>query len=64
MQPESLTASGADMVYAQAVYAIVGALALEKGGAVANEVAKEKVLDVLGMSAEEAGGTWESRMRL
>lgn len=35
------------MVYAQAVFAIVGALALEKGGAVANKIAKERVLDPL-----------------
>jgi len=43
-QPDSLLASGADMVYAQAVFAIVGALALEQGGAVANRVAKERIL--------------------
>ena len=50
-QPQSLSASGADMVYTQAVFAIVGALALEKGGAVANKVAKERILDPLGLKS-------------
>lgn len=52
-QPKSLNASGADMVYAQAVLAIVGGLALEKGGAVANKVAKERILEPLGMKRKE-----------
>ncbi len=38
------------MVYAQAMFAIVGALALEKGAAVANEVARERLLEPLGIS--------------
>jgi hypothetical protein len=52
VQPESPAASGADMVHAQAVFAIIGALALEKGSAVANQVAKERVLEPLGMFGE------------
>ena len=55
-QPQSLSASGADMVYTQAIFAIVGALALEKGGAVANKVAKERILEPLGMKRTETGG--------
>lgn len=55
VQPASLGASGAEMVYAQAVFAIVGALALEKGGAVANEIAKERVLNALGMNTRADG---------
>ncbi|KIV86067.1 hypothetical protein PV11_01706 [Exophiala sideris] len=50
--PERLDASGADLVYAQSVLAIVGALALEQGGAVANRVAKERVLSPLGMKRD------------
>ncbi|KIX07456.1 uncharacterized protein Z518_02109 [Rhinocladiella mackenziei CBS 650.93] len=38
------TASGADLVYSQALLAIIGALALEPRGAVANRMAKERVL--------------------
>jgi dsRNA-specific ribonuclease len=48
-QPERLLASGSELVYAQAILAIIGALALEQGGAVANQIAKEKVLDALGL---------------
>ena len=50
-QPDSLSASGADMVYAQAVFAVIGALALEQGGAVANRIAKEKILEPLGLKS-------------
>ena len=37
------------MVYTQAVFAIIGALALEQGGAVANKIAKERILEPLGL---------------
>lgn len=37
------------MVYAQAVFAIIGGLALEQGGAVANRVVKERLLQQLGV---------------
>jgi len=47
--PDRLDASGADLVYSQAVFAIIGALALEQGGAVANRIAKERVLIPMGM---------------
>ncbi|EHY55208.1 Large ribosomal subunit protein mL57 [Exophiala dermatitidis] len=50
--PERLQASGADLVYAQAVLAIIGALALEQGGAVANRIAKERVLIPLGLKRD------------
>lgn len=46
-----LAASGSDMVYAQAVYAIVGALALEQGGQVANRVARERILQPIGLKS-------------
>ena len=43
-QPDNLVASGSEVIHAQALAAIVGALALEQGSAVANRIAKEKVL--------------------
>ncbi|KIX09720.1 uncharacterized protein Z518_00801 [Rhinocladiella mackenziei CBS 650.93] len=50
--PERLEASGATLVYAQALLAIIGALALEQGGAVANRIAKERVLVPLGLKRD------------
>ncbi|KIW92484.1 uncharacterized protein Z519_06331 [Cladophialophora bantiana CBS 173.52] len=47
--PDRLQASGSELVYSQAILAIIGALALEQGGAVANQIAKEKVLVPLGL---------------
>ncbi|KAJ9617207.1 hypothetical protein H2200_000928 [Cladophialophora chaetospira] len=47
--PERLQASGSELVYAQAILSIIGALALEQGGAVANRIAMEKVLMPLGL---------------
>ncbi|RVX72786.1 hypothetical protein B0A52_03139 [Exophiala mesophila] len=43
-KPDNLVASGSEVIHAQALAAIVGALALEQGSAVANRIAKEKVL--------------------
>ena len=42
-----LQASGSDLVYAQALYAVVGAVALERGTATANALAREKILQPL-----------------
>lgn len=41
--------SGQDVVLAQTVYAVVGAVALRKGGDVAGRVARERVLGPLGL---------------
>lgn len=49
MQPDDLTASGLDVVLAHTMYAIIGAIALEKGGQVANKVAQERILSPLGL---------------
>ncbi|KAM0723705.1 hypothetical protein Q7P37_000693 [Cladosporium fusiforme] len=46
---DRLESSGADVVLAQAVYAIVGAVALQKGGDVAAQIAKERILAPLGL---------------
>ncbi|KAJ9653350.1 hypothetical protein H2198_007439 [Neophaeococcomyces mojaviensis] len=46
-----LTTSGAPAVYAQAVLAIIGALSLEQGGAVASRVARERVLQPSGLKS-------------
>jgi len=42
--------SGIDVVLTTCLYAIIGAIALHRGGAVASEVAREKVLKPLGIS--------------
>ncbi|KAL1991916.1 hypothetical protein VTN49DRAFT_5224 [Thermomyces lanuginosus] len=47
--PDDLTASGLDVVLAHTMYAIIGAIALEKGGQVANKVAQERILSPLGL---------------
>ncbi|EXJ60721.1 hypothetical protein A1O7_04874 [Cladophialophora yegresii CBS 114405] len=54
--PERLQASGSELVYAQALLSIIGALALEQGGAVANRIAMEKVLTPLGLKRH-----WKTR---
>lgn len=46
---ENLESSGQDVVLAQTIYAIVGAVALQKGGDVAAQVARERVLAPLGL---------------
>jgi large subunit ribosomal protein L15 len=46
---DRLESSGSDVVMAQAVYAVVGAIALTKGGDVAVRVARERILAPLGL---------------
>jgi large subunit ribosomal protein L15 len=46
---DRLESSGVDVVLAQTIYAIVGAVALQKGGDVAIQVARERVLAPLGL---------------
>jgi large subunit ribosomal protein L15 len=46
---ENLVGSGLHLVAAQALYAIVAAIALERGGDEANRVVKEKILAPLGV---------------
>lgn len=46
---DRLESSGVEVVLAQSIYAIVGAVALQKGGDVAVKVAKERVLAPLGL---------------
>jgi hypothetical protein len=48
-QPNNLASSGIELVLAHTMYAIIGAIALEKGGHVANKVARERVLAPLGL---------------
>ncbi len=45
---DNLEGSGIDTVLAEAVFAIVGAIALQQGGRVAARVARERVLDHIG----------------
>lgn len=48
-QPTNLEASGLELILAHTLYAVVGAVSLEKGGQYANEVAKERILAPLGV---------------
>jgi large subunit ribosomal protein L15 len=43
------------MVLAQAMYAIVGALSLEQGAAVANKITKDRILANIGLRPQVAG---------
>lgn len=46
---ENLKTSGIDVVLAHTLYSIVGAIALQHGGEVANRVTREKILSPLGL---------------
>lgn len=54
LQVTDLTASGFPIVIQQALYAIVGAVALQRGGQVANGVVRERILSPLGLRQEAA----------
>ncbi|OJJ06980.1 hypothetical protein ASPVEDRAFT_65518 [Aspergillus versicolor CBS 583.65] len=47
-KPENLEGSGVEVVLAHTLYALVGAVSLEKGNQVANKVARERILAPLG----------------
>jgi len=47
---DRLESSGVDVVLAQTIYAIVGAVALQRGGDVATKLAKERILAPLGLN--------------
>lgn len=49
-QADQLQASGLESVLMTSLYAIVGAVALERGGEVANKVVQDKILTPLGFS--------------
>ncbi|KAL4926041.1 mitochondrial 54S ribosomal protein mL57 [Aspergillus undulatus] len=49
-KPDNLAGSGIDLVLAHTLYALVGAIALEKGGVSANKVARERILAPLGFN--------------
>lgn len=48
-QVHNLKGSGQPMVLCQTLYAIVGAVALQRGGEVANHVVHERILERLGL---------------
>ena len=48
--PHNLDGSGVDVVLTSTVYAIIGAVALQRGAEVANRVARERVLKPLGVA--------------
>ncbi|KAK2811516.1 hypothetical protein FQN50_002139 [Emmonsiellopsis sp. PD_5] len=45
---EDLAESGMELTLTQALYAVIGAVALEKGTAVANQITRERILQPLG----------------
>ncbi|KAL4895970.1 ribonuclease-III-like-domain-containing protein [Aspergillus ambiguus] len=47
-KPQNLASSGFELVLAHTMYAVIGAVSLEKGGLVANQVARERILAPLG----------------
>jgi len=49
-KPSDLIDSGLHVALAQALYAIVGAVSLQKGGEVANKVVRERILTQLGLT--------------
>jgi dsRNA-specific ribonuclease len=49
-QADNLHGSGLDAVLSTTLYAIVGAIALERGGEVANKITQDKILKPLGFS--------------
>lgn len=50
-QARDLGLSGYQIVYAQTLFAIIGALALEKGGEIANRITRERILKPLGLDS-------------
>lgn len=46
---DNLEGSGVETVLAHTIYSIVGAVAMERGGEVANRMARERVLQPLGL---------------
>lgn len=51
IQPDDLRASGVELVLANTLYAIIGAVSLEKGGLVATQMARERILEPLGIKS-------------
>ncbi|PLB45983.1 RNase III domain protein [Aspergillus steynii IBT 23096] len=47
-KPNNLESSGLELVLAHTMYAVIGAVSLEKGGHVANQMARERILAPLG----------------
>lgn len=50
-QTHDLQASGIDTVLRDTLYAIVGAIALQKGGEVAKQIVRARILRPLGLSS-------------
>lgn len=63
LQPDSLQASGLEMVITQAVFAIVGAIALERGGGDANRIVREHVIGPLGVRAKVVEGSTTAQIQ-
>jgi hypothetical protein len=53
-QTENLLGSGLESVSSTTLYAIIGAIALERGGEVANKITQDKILTPLGFAFSES----------
>ena len=53
-QAENLLGSGLESVSSTTLYAIIGAIALERGGEVANKITQDKILTPLGFAFSES----------
>lgn len=51
-QHDDLTESGIDTILTQTMYAIIGAVALEKGGLIGNQITRERILKPLGFNTD------------
>ncbi|KAJ5573489.1 uncharacterized protein N7459_007916 [Penicillium hispanicum] len=51
-KPGNLEASGVNLVLSHTLFAIIGAVAMAKGGHVANQVVRERILEPLGVSTK------------
>jgi large subunit ribosomal protein L15 len=53
-QADNLLGSGLESVSSTTLYAIIGAIALERGGEVANKITQDKILEPLGFAFSES----------
>lgn len=53
LQADNLHASGQDAVLVTSLYAIIGAVALERGGEAANKIVQQRILEPLGFNFAE-----------
>ena len=55
LQAKDLYASGLPLIAQQAIYAIIGGIAMQRGGQIANEIVKDRILTPLGLYQSSGG---------